>query len=854
MTDRYRIRSIITLITYIFLLILLPLPLLAQNEFLPTLDDTISPTNWLYAGPFSVGSREGIVGVIGNLENYRPREGEQLHSILPQGGMVSWKKTTPDSLGWVNLKYENVWWDTLTDIYGVAGVVDAGYAYVEFENQGKKRALAIAERTGSFYLNGRLYYGDPYGFDLVRIPVILEDGINRVLVQVSGYGDQQFMFKLIPPAAPVMLISRDAILPDIIAGERQKAWAGITILNTTSERLRDVKLTIGDGKYFKDNQINIPSIFPLCVKKIPISIETTVPLSGIDTVSIPVRVSYRNNSSEDRLLLRVREKGKTYKVTFLSKIDSSCQYYAVLPPKDYDPKKKYALIFTLHGAGVEASGLVDCFAPKDWAFVVAPTNRQTFGFDWQDWGRLDALEVLDLVKKSYPLDTNRVYLTGHSMGGHGTWHIALAHSDLFAAAAPEAGWTTFQLYIPWFLQKSYIFAEPEQLAIRDMSLREDFAPNFVENAKNLPLFIEQGGSDNSVPPVHARLFVSLLEQLGYPYQYKEIPGKPHWYELDSLSHVLCVDDPDIMSFFKEKERDPFPGQVVFKTTDLGQSYKSYWVEIEEQEKPFFESRIEAEVTGNQLEINTTNIRQFSLSLSKDLVPHGGITFRINGEKLAYDFKSDQMLHFSKSGNKFRIGELKQPSPKKSPAFYGPMKQAYFSPFILVFGTKGDSAATDITLHQARLEAARWWRVGNGFTDILPDTEVTKEVMENYNLVLFGGPNENSITSQLNGSLPIQMKDGKIFLDKKEIAGERMAAEFIYPNPYNPEKFVLVHEGTGLDGLKLSNFFNPIYSGAGLPDFMIFDDVVKFKGWGGVRAAGFFDAKWKLDEKLFYFQE
>lgn len=854
MTDRGWIRSIITLIICIFFLILLPVYLQAQNEFLPTLDDTLSPANWLYAGPFSVGSREGIVGVLGNLENYRPREGEQIRSILPQGGMVSWKKTTPDSLGWVNLQYENVWWDTLTDIYGVAGVVDAGYAYAEFENQGRKRALAIAERAGSFYLNGRLYYGDPYAFDLVRIPVILEDGINRVLVQVSGYGDQSFLFKLIPPAAPVMLISKDAVLPDIIAGEKQKMWAGITIVNTTSQRLRDVKLAIGDGKYFKENQITIPSLFPLSVKKVPLSIEMTVPLSGIDTVSIPVRVSYRNDSSEDRLLLRVREREKTYKVTFLSKIDNSCQYYAVLPPKDYDPKKEYSLIFTLHGAGVEASGLVDCFAPKDWAFVVAPTNRQPFGFDWQDWGRLDALEVLDLVKKSFPIDTNRVYLTGHSMGGHGTWHIALAHSDLFAAAAPEAGWTTFQLYIPWFLQKSYMFAEPEQLAIRDMSLREDFAPNFVENAKNLPLFIEQGGSDNSVPPVHARLFVSLLEQLGYPYQYKEIPGKPHWYEVDTLSHTLCVDDPDIMSFFKEKKKDPYPHQVIFKTTDLGQSYKSYWVEIEEQEKPFFESRMEAKVTGSQIEINAKNIRQFNLSLSGGLIPLGEIAFVINGEKIGYNFRADEKLHFSKKGSKFQIGELK-PSPlKKSPNFYGPMKQAYFSPFVLVFGTKGDSVTSEVTLHQARLEAARWWRVGNGFTDILPDTEVTKEVMENYNLILYGGPNENSITSQLNGSLPVQIKDGIIFLDKKEIIGEPMAVEFIYPNPNNPRKFLLVHEGTGLDGLKLSSFFNPVYSGAGLPDFMIFDDTVKIKGWGGIRAAGFFDAKWKINMESLYLQE
>ena len=840
------------------------------GEVEPTIADTLCPKDWLYAGPFSVGAREGIVGVIEDLENFRPKEKDSLPSILPQGGRVDWKKTAPDSSGWVKMEYENVWWDTLMDVYGVAGIVDAGYAYTEFVTNGRKRALIIAEKVGAFYLNGKSYYGDPYGHDIVRIPVILEDGINRVLVQTSGYGDHSFMLKLIPvqngsngTPAPVILLSKDATLPDIIAGEKQKLWAGITVLNTTSQRLKNVKLSVGDGRFFKENMITIPSLFPLCVKKVPVTLELVESLSGIDTISIPVGVSYQDFHSEDRLHLRIREEGKSYKITFISGIDHSCQYYAVLPPKDYDSRKQYSLILTLHGAGVEASGLVDCFSSKDWAFVVAPTNRQRYGFDWQDWGRLDALEVLDLVKRSFPIDTTRVYLTGHSMGGHGTWHIALAHPDLFAASAPEAGWTCFQLYIPWFLQKSFLFAQPEQITIRDMSLREDFTPNFVENARNLPIFILQGGSDDNVPPVHSRLFASLLEKLDYEYHYKELPGKGHWFELDTLNRPLCVDDPELMAFLKERKREIFPRHVVFKTTNIGQSYKSYWVEIIEQERPFFESRIEAEVCTvwctpevkeNRIEIKTRNVRQFNLSLSKDLISYGRIVFLIDGEKINYSFKESEKLTFSKKGDSFQIGKAKLLPLRKSPEFYGPIKQAYFSPFILVYGTKGNSLVTEITLHQARLEATRWWRNANGLAEILPDTEVTQEWMEDYNLILFGGPEENFVTASLNKSLPIKIKDKRVFLGEKEISGDGIAVEFVYPNPANPRKLIFVHEGVGLDGMKLSTFFTAIYSGAGLPDFIIFDGEVKYKAWGGVRCAGFFDSKWQIDEKSYYLQK
>ncbi|MGB7063446.1 MAG: prolyl oligopeptidase family serine peptidase [Candidatus Zixiibacteriota bacterium] len=854
MLHSFRVRNSSGLRMLILIFVFLPSSLFAQDDFLPTIEDTLCPTDWLYAGPFSIGAREGIVGVIEDLENLRPREGEKLRSILPQGGEVTWKKIAPDSLYWVKLEYENVQWDTLMDYYGVAGILDAGYAYTEFGNIGRKRALVIAERVGSFYLNGKRFWGDPYAHGFVKTPVVLEDGVNRILVPLSGYGDHRFMFRLVPAPNPVMLITKDATLPDIIEGKEERLWAGVAVLNTTSKRLKDVKVSVGGGEYFEESEVIVPSLLSLCVKKMPVPIEIAEFPGGVDTISVAVKVSYGNFVSQDRLVLRIREEGESYRATFISKIDQSCQYYALLPPKDYDPQEKYALILSLHGAGVEASGLVDSYSQKDWAFVVAPTNRRKFGFDWQDWGRLDALEVLEQVKETSSIDTNKVYITGHSMGGHGTWHIALAHSDLFAAAAPLAGWTSFQLYIPWFLQKSYTFAEPAQLAIRDMSLREDFVPNFVENALNLPIFISQGGNDDNVPPVHSRLFASLLERLGYEYRYKEIPEKGHWYSLDDPDKTVCVDDPELVEFLKSRERDLWPKCVIFKTTNLGQNHKSYWVEIIRQEKPFFESRIEVEVKEGRIEVSARNVREFALHLSQNLLPLGKIVFSVNGQEIGYQLRKSEEVSFYKKGDEFRIGRTKHRRLRKSPESYGPIKQAYFSPFVLVYGTKGDSVTTATTLHQARLEATRWWRRANGFAEVLPDTEVTSETMENFNLILFGGPEENLVTVKLNRKLPIRIEGQKIILGKKEIVGDGLAAKFIYPNPLNPERFICVHEGVSLDGLKLSTFFTALYSGAGLPDFIIFDEEVKFKGWGGVICAGFFDPEWQLDERLFYLQE
>src|SRR5262249_13901174 len=99
-------------------------------------------------------------------------------------------------------------------------------------------------------------------------------------------------------------------------------------------------------------------------------------------------------------------------------------------------------ILTLHGAAVEGHGQAACYAPRPWAHVVAPTNRRPFGFDWEDWGRLDAIEVLDLTSTELNTDPRRTDLTGHSMGGHGTWHIGATYPGRFAAIGPSAGWVS----------------------------------------------------------------------------------------------------------------------------------------------------------------------------------------------------------------------------------------------------------------------------------------------------------------------------------------------------------------------------------------------------------------------------
>jgi len=899
----------------------------ASPEDVASIMDTLRISEWHYLGPFSVGPREGITGIADLPEDLLPPDaaapagemavpgepavaggGEPLTgdaavsgsvgvpanrrypSMLAQGGYVQWRTAVPDSSGWVTLTFDNVFWDSLAATYGAAGVVNVTYAFAEVERPAQERALVVAERVGSFYLNGDLFPGDPYGHNFVRIPVMLRAGVNRILVKLSGYGDPAFKLEMIPAPAPLILVD-DYTAPDLVRGEMGRVRIGVPILNTTAARISEAMLTVGDGDRIRTSRHTITNLTALGVRKIPVQVEIAAPAEG-ESLRVPLEIAADGMAYRDTLTLRVREAGQSVKRTFISRIDGSCQYYAVLPPTEYDPEQQYALILTLHGAGVRAEGQADAYKPKPWAFIVAPTNRRPYGFDWQDWGRLDALEVLAEAKAAYRIDPDRVYLTGHSMGGHGVWHVGLAHPDLFAAMAPGAGWTSFELYIPWFLQKSSIYAEPSQLEARNLSLRADQALNFVENARNLPIFIFQGGADDNVPPVHPRMFVTRLDQLGYDYEYKEIPGKGHWWGIDSLG-TSCVDDPDLMNFVRGRRRATCPSRVTLKTTDLSKTSRAYWVEITRQVQPARDSWIDAElvaglaadagsgvpgsgdaVTANAAgesdtgspgacaadictaEVRTANVAEFALHPCGEMLAAKLLRIMVDGKTWIVAPHPGERIGFALRGGEFRLGEHRIDGLAKSAASCGPIKQAYFSPFVLVYGTAGGEAATELLLHQARLEAMQWWIRGNGFAQVMPDSEVTRDTVATFNLILFGGPGENRVTRAINRHMPISIVGGRFKLGgtwietqadrpgKADGEGQTLAAKFVYPNPLNPDKLVVIHEGIGMEGLRLATFFGTLSSGAGLPDYMVFDASVRTRGWAGVAASGFFNTGWQ----------
>jgi predicted peptidase len=141
--------------------------------------------------------------------------------------------------------------------------------------------------------------------------------------------------------------------------------------------------------------------------------------------------------------------GKQSPQEFSKKITTKvkCKYLLYLPA-DYgkDAKKKWPMIMFLHGAGergndikrVTKQGLPKMIAQgKSFDFIIV--SPQCPNDVWWPEENETLINLLDEIEKKYRVDTDRVYLTGLSMGGFGTWSLAIAYPDRFAAIAPICG-------------------------------------------------------------------------------------------------------------------------------------------------------------------------------------------------------------------------------------------------------------------------------------------------------------------------------------------------------------------------------------------------------------------------------
>jgi hypothetical protein len=224
---------------------------------------------------------------------------------------------------------------------------------------------------------------------------------------------------------------------------------------------------------------------------------------------------------------------------------------------------KVGLFIGLHGGGpgvgdgAQSEGLFG--APSSTMILVYPTVIQKDAVAWNtEREEQYVLAILAELRRSFNIDTNRVYIAGHSMGGWGTWSIAGRHADLFAGASAMAGGTV--------------------------------GPGMVLNLKTLPFWFYHSTDDPQVnfQPDHraSELLESLKKEYGpYDFVYKEYNDIGHGLPKEGLK--------PIWDWLFAKKRDPYPKQLLWEPS---RSYKQhfYWLKSEGS------GRIEAKLENQKI--------------------------------------------------------------------------------------------------------------------------------------------------------------------------------------------------------------------------------------------------------------
>lgn len=734
-----------------------------------------------------------------------------------------------------------------------------GTAWFAVTSESNRVAILEAAGHSMAYVNGEPRGGDVYGYGYVRLPVQLRPGTNDiVLVGIRG----RARATLSEPPTPVFLNTGDPTLPDFVAGEPGVADAAVVVVNASTNSLEgwSIDATLGGTS----QRSAIGPIAPMSVRKVGFKIASK---DRLDAGEHPVRVDLippaRRRSpaaTGGEVRLRVRKPAETRKVTFVSHIDGSVQYYGLNPASPTNDVRQPALVLSLHGASVEGIGQASAYAPHPGVHIVSPTNRRPYGFDWEEWGRMDALEVLNLAQADLHTDPRRTYLTGHSMGGHGTWIVGVTFPDRFAAIAPSAGWISFASYAGGRSTASATSAVDHILrraAASSDTLR--MATNYLMQS----IYVLHGDADDNVPVTQARTMRKHLAGFHPDVRSHEQPGAGHWWDGPLGGGADCVDWPPIFEMFSQRQLpDPsnpaHPEKIHFVTVNPGVSSKCHWVSIDAQDEALELSEIEIEKrsAGQQIEARTQNVQRFRARLTPtEAATLAGAT--VDGQVVLLPGGlpvANPALTFEKRGGRWHATTL-EPSPaRKGPHRNGPLKEGFNHRMLFVYGTRGTVEENAWAFAKARFDAEAFWYRGNGSIDLVADRDFSLEGTAGRGVVLYGNRDINTAWKLLIRDDEVDLRAGKVRIGGREFRGNDLACLFVRPRPDDARACVVGVGGSSIAGMRLTNRLPYFTPGAGFPDCLLVDGTVYASGNAGVVGAGFFGNDWRVATGSFAWRE
>lgn len=791
-------------------------------------------TNWLVCGPFPF-RRELQEFFVDHLTQHGgetkivPKE-DMSHSIRDLGEVQWQRHTTSD--GFIDFaglfaKGEEArprYWKIR---YGLA------YANAEIKSQKPQRALLLigSEDWCAVWLNGELVHeGFVYRHcvpDKDAVLVNLRKGTNRLLIKVAriagGWGAS---VKIIMPLTRKLFVKTErygcppdgnAFVPEIRDGETLPVWGYVTVINTAAKPVSFVRAKVRENDWFSVAEEQIGELASGESSQLPFVIVPKRPLSPDETPRLELVVETVGERQEFSLPITVRRRNEPFFTTHRSKLDGSVQPMTLLVPPNYNASHAYPLIVALHGA--KGCLIGHAFSVKSDFIIVAPHGRGQTGY--REFGEGDVFEAIDEVRRRYRIDDDRIYLTGHSMGGGGTFRLAVRHPHRWAAIVPMAS----------------AGARPLE---------------WLQNLLHVPTLFYQGGEDEVVPVTMAREAAERLKQLGYNFSYIEEQGKPHWWG---------VDFPKMFAFFAQHRLVKAPERIVFWTNDA-RANRSYWLEIADFDEDAKPARLEAQLARDNGQVarvilKTENVAEVTLHLNDvpDALRRLPLVVEWNGcqaivtqwttpKTLTLRLQSpligmkvnEELWQWQRDGstvfvNRIEPSELKRKTPKR----FGPVMDVFNAPFFVIYESESDGAKW------AAQQLKRWWQNhALGICRVKEFKGSLEELLSSgfaafgkgYNLIMFKRAKEG----EENGV--VTFESNAVRIGKKRFEGKTVSIRFVMPNPFHPQRYLLINAGVSDEALHI---LSRVPMDIGQPyDYLVADERFLREGIKGLLTVGRFN--------------